>query len=103
MAGRGTVPARFAVGNPQSSALAFATQFLLLLGDFHNLGNLRIARGQGGGRRFSASMRIAMNDLKLDSLWVLHPCDKSWPLDAKIRSVSGNDFFWGSLAESEFR
>ncbi|MDA8411593.1 MAG: hypothetical protein M0001_14555 [Treponema sp.] len=48
-------------------------------------------------------MRIAMNDLKLDSLWVLHPGDKSWPLDAKIRSVSGNDFFWGSLAESEFR
>lgn len=43
--------------------------------------------------RITPSMRIAMNDLRLDRLWVVHPGDTSWPLDDSISALSVTDLF----------
>jgi hypothetical protein len=43
--------------------------------------------------RIAPSMRIALNDLRLDHLWLVHPGDSSWPLDDRISALSATDFF----------
>ena len=36
----------------------------------------------------SKSMRIAMQDLKLERLWVVYPGEKGYPMDDNIECVS---------------
>lgn len=44
------------------------------------------------------SMRIAMEDLGLDRLWLVHPGERSWPLDDKIDAISSTELLaWTSL------
>jgi uncharacterized protein len=45
----------------------------------------------------TASMRIAMEDLKLDSIEVIHPGANSYPLAPKIRAVAIADL-WNAIA-----
>jgi hypothetical protein len=42
-------------------------------------------------------MRIAMEDLKLDSIEVIHPGSNSYPLAPKIRAVAIADL-WNAIA-----
>jgi predicted AAA+ superfamily ATPase len=41
--------------------------------------------------RLTRSMRIAQRDLDLDSLWVVHPGDASWPMAKGIEAVAFSD------------
>ena len=51
------------------------------------------------------SMRVAIEDLRLDHLWVVHPGSKSWPVDEKItvRPLQGIDALVASLGRSSAR
>ncbi len=41
--------------------------------------------------RLTKSMRIARDDLRLDSLWIVHPGDSSWPMAEGIEVVAFAD------------
>lgn len=38
--------------------------------------------------RLTRSMRIALSDLELDSLWVIHPGTASWPMSENVEAVA---------------
>ncbi len=41
--------------------------------------------------RLTRSMRVAFEDLDLDSLWVVHPGQASWPMAEGIAAVAFTD------------
>lgn len=41
--------------------------------------------------RLTRSMRSAQSDLNLDSLWVIHPGESSWPMEKNIEAVAFPD------------
>lgn len=46
----------------------------------------------------TASMRIALKDLSLKRIWVVHPGDKTWPLDDRITALAAADLFGGKVS-----
>ena len=52
--------------------------------------------------RISPSMRIALRDLELERLWVVHPGEGIWPLDERIEAISSRELLsWTIIPGTE--
>ena len=68
----------------------------VLIGDIARIADSNRTRVGAGDKRREApeltpSMRIALADLRLDQLTVVHAGKESWPMAARVRAVAAQD------------